>query len=68
VEPRKPFALFVPFRQFRGPSPLAGLLVAAYKRRLRGVVELVPDWVAEEILIASEDIGDDRAGLWMSQN
>ncbi len=24
---------------------IAGLLVAAYKRRLRGIVELVPDWV-----------------------
>jgi len=25
---------------------IARLLVAAYKRRLRGIVELVPDWVA----------------------
>ena len=47
---------------------IAGLLVAAYKRRLRGIVELVPDWVAEEILSVSEGIGDDRAALWMSEN
>ena len=47
---------------------IAGLLVAAYKRRLRGVVELVPDLVEGEILSAGEQIGDDRAGPWMSEN
>jgi len=47
---------------------IAGLLVTAYKRRLQGIVELVTGWVAEEILIASERIADDRAALWMSEN
>ena len=47
---------------------LAGLLLHLYKRRLRGIVEAVPDWVAEEILSTSEHIGDDRAVLWMSEN
>ena len=47
---------------------LAGLLLAGYKRRLRAIIEVVPDWVAEEILSASEHIGDDRAVLWMSKN
>jgi hypothetical protein len=47
---------------------LASLLVAAYKRRLRAIVETVPSWVAEKILGASEHIGDDRAAVWMSDN
>ena len=47
---------------------LARLLQAAYKRRLRAIVATVPDWVAEEILSASEHIGDDRPVLWMSEN
>ena len=47
---------------------LARLLLAAYKRRLRSIVEVAPDWVSEEILSASERIGDDRAVLWMSEN
>jgi len=42
---------------------LARLLQAAYKRRLRGIVEVAPDWAAEEILSASERIGNDRAVL-----
>jgi hypothetical protein len=33
---------------------LARLLMAAYKRRLRGIVEAAPAWVSEEILSASE--------------
>jgi hypothetical protein len=28
--------------------------MAAYKRRLRGIVKLAPTWVSEEILSASE--------------
>jgi hypothetical protein len=44
------------------------LLLQAYWRRLRGVVELAPEWVGEEILSASELIGDDRAAVWMSEN
>jgi len=47
---------------------LARLLVGAYKRRLRGIVKLALTWVSEEILSASEHIGDDRAVLWMSDN
>jgi hypothetical protein len=38
----------------------ARLLRAAYKRRLRAIVELVPDWVAEAILSASEHISDQQ--------
>jgi hypothetical protein len=33
---------------------LARLLMAAYKCRLRAIVKLVPTWVSEEILSASE--------------
>ena len=32
---------------------LARLLMAAYKRRLRGIVKLAPTWVSDEILSAS---------------
>ncbi|MBU0705010.1 MAG: hypothetical protein KKC18_14215 [Chloroflexi bacterium] len=44
---------------------IAGLLLAAYKR---GIVEAAPSWVAEEILSASQHIGEDRAAVWMSEN
>ncbi len=44
------------------------LLQAAYKQRLRAIVAAAPAWVAEEILSASEHIGDDRAAGWMSEN
>jgi hypothetical protein len=37
------------------------LLVAAYKHRLREIIKVVPSWVAEEILSASEHMGDRRA-------
>jgi hypothetical protein len=47
---------------------LARLLLAGYKRRLRAIVGAVPAWVTEEILSASQHIGDDRAALWMSDN
>ena len=33
---------------------IAGLLLAAYKRRLRGIVGAVPAWMTERILAASE--------------
>jgi hypothetical protein len=33
---------------------LARLLMAAYKRRLRAIVKVVPTWVSEEMLSASE--------------
>jgi hypothetical protein len=44
------------------------LLLSAYKRRLRAIVKIVPTWVSEEILSASEYIREDRAVLWMSGN
>jgi hypothetical protein len=47
---------------------IAGLLLAAYKRRLRGIVEAAPAWVTEEILSVSERVGGGRAALWMSEN
>jgi hypothetical protein len=37
---------------------LARLPMAAYKRRLRAIVASAPAWVGEEILSASERIGD----------
>jgi hypothetical protein len=42
--------------------------MAAYKRRLRAIVKVAPAWVSDEILSASERIGDQRAVLWMSEN
>jgi hypothetical protein len=45
-----------------------GLLLSAYKRRLRAIVESAPAWVSEEILSASEHIESDRAVLWWSDN
>jgi hypothetical protein len=33
---------------------LAHLLMSAYKRRLRGIVNLAPAWVSEEMLSTSE--------------
>ena len=47
---------------------LARVLMAAYKRRLRAIVKVAPTWVSEEILSASERIGDKRAALWMSED
>lgn len=47
---------------------LVCLLVPAYKCRLRAIVEAVLAWASEEILSASEHIGDDRAVLWVSKN
>jgi len=43
-------------------------LLYAYKRRLRAIVKVVPTWVSEEILSASEHIREDRAVLRMSNN
>lgn len=47
---------------------LARLLQVAYNQRLRAIVAVLPDWVVEEMLSASQHIGDDRAVLWMSEN
>jgi hypothetical protein len=49
-------------------EPTGRLLMAAYKRRLRAIVKVVPTWVSEEILSASERIGDDSTVLWTSKN
>lgn len=42
------------------------LLLQAYRRGLRAMVASAPAWMSEEILSASELIGDDTAVLWMS--
>jgi hypothetical protein len=47
---------------------LAGSLQAAYKRRLHEIVAVLPDWVVEEILSASERIRDDQEALWFGRN
>jgi hypothetical protein len=39
---------------------IAGVLLAAYKRRLRGIIEAAPGWIGERILSASERIDDKR--------
>ena len=57
IEPSGPIERFI-----------VGLLLAAYKRRLRGIVESAPTWVSEEILSASGYIEDDRQVLWWSDN
>jgi hypothetical protein len=44
---------------------ITGLLLTAYKRRLRGIVEVTPSWMTERILTASEQIKDKRMALWM---
>ena len=33
---------------------VAGLLLSAYRRRLRGIVEVAPEWMAKEIQSASQ--------------
>ena len=43
---------------------IAGLLLAAYKRRLRAIVAVEPTWVTERILEASERIPDPVAELF----
>lgn len=47
---------------------LARLLLAAYNRRLRAIVETAPSWVSEEILSASERIQDGQPAVWLSNN
>ena len=43
-------------------------MLVGCERRLRAVVGVAPAWVSEEILSASERIGDQRAVLWMGEN
>ncbi len=47
---------------------LVWFLQSAYKHRLRAIVKAAPSWVTEEILSASQRIGEDRTVLWMSKN
>ena len=47
---------------------LPRLLMAAYKRRRRAIVKVAPTWVSQEMLSASERIGDERAVLWFGEN
>jgi hypothetical protein len=47
---------------------LVWLLTTAYRRRLRGIVEAAPAWVAEEILSSSEGVGGRRPAVWISEN
>jgi hypothetical protein len=57
IEPTGPIERFI-----------VGLLMTAYKRRLRAIVERAPAWVSEEILSASEHIVSERAAVWWSDN
>jgi len=41
---------------------------AVYKRRLQALVVALPDWVTEEILSASQHIGEDGAVVWWSED
>ena len=43
---------------------IASLLLALYKRKLRGIIEAAPAWVGEEILSASGWRESDGEGLW----
>ena len=43
-------------------------LLQAYRRRLRRIIEAAPSWMGEEILSASQEIGEQRAAVWMSEN
>jgi hypothetical protein len=52
-----------PIEQF-----IVSVLLPAYKRRLRGIVESAPAWVTEEILSASEHSEGERPAVWWSDN
>ena len=47
---------------------MRALLLSACNRHLRAIVAAAPSWVGEEILSASEAIGDKRPALWLSEN
>jgi hypothetical protein len=47
---------------------IAGLLLASYKRRLRAIVEVAPEWVTEKILSASELAGERKVTVWLGEN
>ena len=42
---------------------IAGLLLEAYKRRLRAILGVAPAWVGDRILGASESIQEARSAL-----
>ena len=52
--------------EFRRRIEIASPVMATYKRRLRAIVKVVPTWVSEEILSASEHIGDQWAALHLT--
>jgi len=54
----------------KGPfeSAATWFLLRAYRHRLRSIVVEAPAWAAEEIIGASEQIGDDRPVQWISPN
>jgi hypothetical protein len=48
---------------------LAGAwLLQAYRCRLRAIIPEAPGWLAEDILSASQRIGDDRRAVWLSES
>ena len=46
----------------------AWFVMQAYRRRLLAIVGVGPAWLAEEILSASQRIGDDWPAVWLSEN
>ena len=46
----------------------AWFLLQAYRRRLRAIVAIAPEWMAGEILSASQHIDDRRPAVWLSEN
>ncbi len=46
----------------------AWFLLKAGRRRLRAIVELLPNWLVEDILSAGEHIDEGRPALWLSEN
>lgn len=46
---------------------MVSLILQTYRRRLRGMVATARTSVAEEILIASHRIADDRLAVWRSE-
>ena len=47
---------------------LVRILQAAYKHRLQEIVRVVPAWISERILSASERIEEDRSVVWLGWN
>jgi hypothetical protein len=43
------------------------LLLQAYRRRLRAIIVAAPSWMGEQILSASEGVGEKEA-VWMNEN